>query len=133
MAAAIDTDRPVSALDEKQHLRVPVIGAQWPAMVKDDRRSLSPVLVEDLGSVPGLDVGHVGLLLLAIFRFQRRGGHLAATQKKDCILSIMQPCSRPKQLHRAANRSRCVTGGVSCAIFGGNRMRTPGLSQGPYV
>src|SRR3954470_11028820 len=113
MAAAIDTDRPVSALDEKQHLRVPVIGAQWPAMVEDDRPSVAPVLVENPASVLGFDVGHVGLLRLAIFRFQRWRGHFAATQKKNCILSIMQPSGRAKQLHRAANRSRCVTGGVS--------------------
>jgi hypothetical protein len=41
-------------------------------MMKDDRLSPTPVLVENLGSVLGFSVGHFDLLLLTIFSFQRR-------------------------------------------------------------
>jgi hypothetical protein len=36
---------------EEQHLVVPVVGAQRPTVVKDDRLAGAPVLVEDLGAV----------------------------------------------------------------------------------
>jgi hypothetical protein len=44
MATAIDADYSVPPLDKKQHLRIPVIGAQWPAMMKYDWFSLAQSL-----------------------------------------------------------------------------------------
>src|SRR5579864_148409 len=58
MAAAIDADHPVAALDEEQHLSVPVVGAQWPAVMEDDRLPLAPVLVEDVHAVRSCDRAH---------------------------------------------------------------------------
>jgi hypothetical protein len=43
MAAAIMGDHPVALCQEEQHLRVPIVGAERPAMVEDDRlRRLGP-------------------------------------------------------------------------------------------
>ena len=58
VAAAVMRDDAIAMLDEEQHLRVPVVGAQRPAMVEHDRLALAPVLVEDLGSVLCLDIRH---------------------------------------------------------------------------
>ena len=37
MAAAVVGDDPVAVLEEEHHLRVPVVGAQRPAVVEHDR------------------------------------------------------------------------------------------------
>src|SRR5678815_2868297 len=49
MAAPVMGDDSISLPDEVEHLGVPVIGAQWPAMMEDDGLRVlgSPVLVED--------------------------------------------------------------------------------------
>jgi hypothetical protein len=85
-------------------------------MMKDDRLSPTPVLVENLGSVLGFNVWHFNLLLLTIFSFQRRAD---TSQPRRKSIAFYASCKLPtaKQLRRAANRSRCVTGRVSCASF----------------
>ena len=45
-------------LEEEQHLRVPVVGRQRPAVAEHDGLTLAPVLVEDLNAVLGGDRGH---------------------------------------------------------------------------
>src|SRR5690349_24123969 len=49
MTAAIVRDDPIPLLEEEEHLGVPVIGGQRPAVVEHDRLGLlrAPVLVED--------------------------------------------------------------------------------------
>ena len=51
MAAAVDADHTVAALDEKQHLRIPVIGAEWPAVTKDNWLPPAPVIVVNFSTV----------------------------------------------------------------------------------
>ena len=51
-------DDAIALLQEEEHLGVPVVGAQRPAVMEHDRLALAPVLVEDLGAVFGGDVGH---------------------------------------------------------------------------
>src|SRR6516164_7330349 len=58
VAAAINADHPVALLDKKQHLSVPVVGTERPAMVEDNRLATPPVFVEDLCAVVGCDRAH---------------------------------------------------------------------------
>src|SRR6185369_9731173 len=58
MAAAIMGDDPKAVVLEKQHLCVPVVGRQRPAVAEHDRLPLAPILVEDLDAVLGRDGGH---------------------------------------------------------------------------
>ena len=60
VAAPVMGDDAIAVLQEEQHLRVPVIGRQRPAMAEHDRLARTPVLVEDLDAVFGGDGGHMG-------------------------------------------------------------------------
>jgi hypothetical protein len=66
MTAAVVGDHPKSVHQEEQHLVVPVVRRQGPAMVEHDRRCVfrSPVLVEDVRSVLGGDMGHGNVSLV---------------------------------------------------------------------
>ena len=63
MAAPVMGDDTIAVLEEKQHLGVPVIGRQGPAMAEHDGLTASPVLVEDLRAIRRRDRAHVVLLL----------------------------------------------------------------------
>jgi len=58
MAAPVMGDDAVALLDEEEHLRIPVVTAQGSAVMKDDRLTGAPVLVEDMCSVFGCDCRH---------------------------------------------------------------------------
>ena len=60
MAAAVVRHDSKAVVEKEHQLRIPVIGAERPAMVKDDRPRVlrTPVLVEDIGAVAGGDEGH---------------------------------------------------------------------------
>src|SRR5258706_8962349 len=51
-------DDSIAVIEEEQHLRVPVIGRQRPAMAEYDRLTFSPVLVIDLRAVFCCDHRH---------------------------------------------------------------------------
>ncbi|MDT8870849.1 hypothetical protein RAA17_06050 [Komagataeibacter rhaeticus] len=53
MTTTVMRDHAKSLAQEKQHLRVPVIGAKRPAMMEDDWLGIlrSPVLVENLYAI----------------------------------------------------------------------------------
>src|SRR5688572_31460029 len=51
MPAPVMCDHAVTPFDKVQHLRVPVVRAQWPAVMENDRLPGTPVLVEDLDAV----------------------------------------------------------------------------------
>ncbi len=53
VTAPVVRDHPIAMLQEEQHLRVPVVGGQRPAVAEHDRLTRSPVLVEDVGAVGG--------------------------------------------------------------------------------
>src|SRR6516162_9386236 len=61
MAATVNADHAIAMLDEEQHLGVPVVGAERPAMMEDDRLAVTPVLVEDVSAVFRFDKAHVSL------------------------------------------------------------------------
>ena len=73
VAAAVMRDDPVALVQEEQHLVVPVVGAQRPAVVEDDGLTGAPVLVENLSTVLGRDHAHrVFLGLMVGLRFDFR-------------------------------------------------------------
>ena len=66
MAAAVMGDDAIAVIEEEQHLRVPVIGRQRPAMAEHDGLTFAPVLVEDLNAVLGCDRAHETLSLAVV-------------------------------------------------------------------
>ena len=58
MAAAVMRYDAIAVLEEEQHLRVPVIGRQRPAMAEHDGLTFAPVLVENLNAVFGWNRAH---------------------------------------------------------------------------
>ena len=60
VAAAIMGDDAITVIEKEQHLRVPIIGRQRPAMAEHDRLTFAPVLVVDIDAVPGPDCRHFG-------------------------------------------------------------------------
>src|SRR5216684_1674457 len=60
-------DDPITTLAEEQHLSVPVVCGERPAVTEHDGLALSPVLVVNLRTVFGGNGGHNGLLLVIFF------------------------------------------------------------------
>jgi len=58
MAAPVVGDHAEALAEEEQHLRVPIISRQRPAVAKHDGLTFAPVLVEDLNAVFCLDCIH---------------------------------------------------------------------------
>jgi hypothetical protein len=62
MTSAVMSYDAIAVLDKKQHLRVPVVGRQRPAMAEHDGLTFAPVLVKDLDAVFGRNRTHGYLL-----------------------------------------------------------------------
>jgi hypothetical protein len=62
MTAAIMRDDAITLANEEEHLRIPVVGTKWPAVMKDDRLGglRAPILVEDLDAIFGRNGSHGG-------------------------------------------------------------------------
>src|SRR5262249_49669142 len=58
MAATIHHDHAIGMVDEEQHLGIPVVGAERPAMMEDNRLAVAPVLVKNLDAILGCDCTH---------------------------------------------------------------------------
>ena len=58
VAAAVMGDDAEAVIGEEDHLGIPVVGRQRPAMAEHDRLTLAPILVEDLDAVLCRDGGH---------------------------------------------------------------------------
>lgn len=58
VAAPVVGDDAIAVCEEEQHLRVPVVRRQRPAVAEHDGLPPAPVLVEDLDAVLGGDRGH---------------------------------------------------------------------------
>src|SRR6185369_9651335 len=83
MAAPVMSNDSIPLPEEVEHLRVPVIGAQWPAMVEDDGLRVlgAPVLVEDRHAIVRRNRAHVSLLSSGAHRLDRQA-------RPDSLLSI---------------------------------------------
>jgi hypothetical protein len=66
VAAPVMRDDAEAFTEEKQHLRIPIVRREGPAMAEHDRLTDSPILIEDLNSVLRRDVWHSGTPKLAI-------------------------------------------------------------------
>ena len=64
MPAPVMRDDAIALGEEIEHLRVPVVGAERPAVMEHDGLPFAPVLVEDLDAVSGGDHAHGHLLRL---------------------------------------------------------------------
>ncbi|MNV87280.1 hypothetical protein D3C71_1813930 [compost metagenome] len=67
MTTAVMGDDAIPLRQKEQHLRVPVVGAQRPAVMEHDRLRIlrTPILVEDFGAVCGGHKAHGFLLCLS--------------------------------------------------------------------
>jgi hypothetical protein len=104
MTAPVVGDDAIAMLEKEQHLRIPVIGRQRPAMAEHDRLTGSPVLVEDFRAVRNCDDAH---LIPPIDRFELKpastgypidprgfpGGHLQGSPDVS-----PQPITTPSRL-----------------------------------
>src|SRR5439155_18820598 len=48
MSAPINGDDPITLGEEEQHLRVPIVRTEWPAVAEHDRLSAAPIFVIDV-------------------------------------------------------------------------------------
>src|SRR5580765_3232195 len=69
MAAPVMSNDSIPLPEEVEHLGVPVVGAQWPAMMEDDGLRVlgAPVLVEDRHAVIRGNRAHLSLLTPSAF------------------------------------------------------------------
>ena len=51
VAPAVVRDHPITVTGQEEHLRVPVVGAEWGAVGEDNRLAGAPVFVEDFRAV----------------------------------------------------------------------------------
>jgi hypothetical protein len=51
VSASVSGDDAIALREEEQHLAVPVISRQRPAVAEHDRSPVAPILEEDLGAV----------------------------------------------------------------------------------
>ena len=51
VAAPVMRDDAIALTEEEQHLRVPIVRRQWPAVAEHDRLAAAPILVENLEPV----------------------------------------------------------------------------------
>src|SRR5271167_4948551 len=63
VATSIVGDHSEAMLQEEQHLGVPIVSRQRPAVAEDDRLARAPVLEENLDAVGRSDRAHVRCLL----------------------------------------------------------------------
>jgi hypothetical protein len=61
VAAAVMSDDAIAAIEEEQHLRIPVIGRQRPTMAEDDGLAFAPILIINLDAVFCFDKTYVSL------------------------------------------------------------------------
>jgi hypothetical protein len=61
VTTSVVCNNPVAVGQEKEHLRVPIVRAQWPSMMEKDDLGIArpPVFVKDLDTVSRSDIPHV--------------------------------------------------------------------------
>src|SRR3989442_280907 len=79
----------IAVLEEEQHLRVPIVGRQWPAVAKHDGLAFAPVLVVDLRAVFRRDRRHGLLSLVTVGVRSEIAYHLG--QKPGAALGLVNP------------------------------------------
>src|SRR5437870_252777 len=113
MAAPVVSNDAIPLLDEVHHLCVPVVGAQWPAMMEDDGLRVlgTPGLVVDLRAIFGCDRRHVRLL---VFENHSHPSQSTFQGAKSCnpARTLAIHSRQLAEVHRnpcCTPRSRCAT------------------------
>src|SRR5215471_21460115 len=84
MAATVVSDGSIAVLAEEQQLCFPSITRERPTVGKEDRLSLAPIFVGDLGSVFGRDGAHGYSCLNSTFEYCLAGGSVGGRgQQRD--------------------------------------------------
>src|SRR5260370_13324579 len=87
VASAVMRYDAIAVLEEKQHLCVPVIGRQRPAMAEHNGLTFAPVLVEDLDAVFGCNCTHVTHSLLVLLALLTKSTRSGATAGRPAMLT----------------------------------------------
>src|SRR5436305_6820721 len=115
MAAAIVRDDAIAVLEKEQHLRIPVVGRERPAVAEDDGLSAAPVLVVDLdvGSIffSDCDVGHNGFLDLVTQRRAARAQDWPDRMLPGCLPHVTNDFSRMASRKIVRARAARITNG----------------------
>ena len=106
MATPVVRDHAEAVLGEEQHLAVPGVGVQRPAVRERDDRALAPVLVVDLGAVLRRDGAH-GLLLARRWTLLGPPSHRTPT-----VESVGTPQSGPRGTRMETGVTTAPTGDV---------------------
>jgi hypothetical protein len=51
MTSAVMSDYPEPMFQEEHHLTIPIVSAEWPSVMKEERLTGAPILVENLRAV----------------------------------------------------------------------------------
>src|SRR5579863_8895855 len=66
MAAAVMGDDPIAVMQKEQHLCIPIVGGQGPAMAKYDGLAGAPILVENLDAIRSSERAHAPVSSLGV-------------------------------------------------------------------
>src|SRR5712691_6210001 len=87
----------IAVLEEEQHLRVPIIGRQRPAVAKHDGLTFAPVLVVDLRPIFRRNCRHV---MFSFALASLKGSSGLRSQISALYCTLKEQCC-PFRLHRA--------------------------------
>src|SRR4029077_3139080 len=73
VTAPVMGDYSIALAQEEQHLRVPIIGGQRPAVTEHDGLTFAPILIENLNAVLGYNLAHA--TLPSLWSWCLRGGY----------------------------------------------------------
>ena len=127
MGAAIVSDDAVTVLAEEEHLGVPGVGVEGPAVREDDGLAGAPVFVEERGGIFECEVGHGGLLLLRVGARWWIPGQLQIEVRFHC--SAVEGVVHASKEVRAMNFRISEESGFFCKGVPQDKKATPGQGQ----
>src|SRR5580704_5299974 len=121
MSAAVVRYDAITMLEKEQHVGVPIISRQRPAVAKHDGLPFAPILVIDLCSVFGGDGCHGNAPSILVSDFlccTCRDSSELCTRDFDCFLSLERaailPCLEPPLMPRVDSRTTSSGSTVIC-------------------
>src|SRR5437016_14448853 len=109
MAAPVMGYDAIAVLEEEQHLRIPIIGRQRPAVAEHDGLTFAPVLVEDLNAVFGGDRVQVEPPFTVVHAGQigrPNDSGQSGTASPDPVLVTRPPMKRRRRVAAAVSTAR---------------------------
>src|ERR1700689_2561497 len=117
MTAPIVGDHAISVAEEEQHLRIPIVRGEWPAVAEHDRLPATPIFVVNLHAIRGCDSGHVLLPRLSGSRASGREQLPDTAQECDRENEGRQPQSEMDEV-RARSDGLAIAAVVGAATDG---------------